>query len=328
MSQIETDVAVVGSGPAGMAAAIAAAENGARVVITEKGATIGGTGNMAMGPFAVESRLQKEKNVPLTKEQAFKIHMDYTHWRVDARLVKAYIDKSAETIDWLEELGIEFNEPATMFSGSQPTWHLIKTSTSSYAPQAAANMMKILTDRAKESGVQIFLRTPVKKILEETGRIVGVIAEDNSQEEIKASAKAVIIATGGYGAEIPPFPNLTGDGIHMAREVGADASEITVERGGGAGVGGPGPSLGRIYTVIFTFGQPNLVVNLLGERFVNEELMLSTVFWRNAVARQKMELPSLFSMKLRKNTMWKQALISCLGVFRFLSPKLAILMLS
>ena len=34
--------------------------------------------------------------------------MDYTHWRVDAQFVRAYIDKSATTIDWLEKLGVEF----------------------------------------------------------------------------------------------------------------------------------------------------------------------------------------------------------------------------
>ncbi len=43
--------------------------------------------------------------------------MDYTHWRVDAQLVRAYIDKAATTIDWLEKLGVEFSEPATYFQG-------------------------------------------------------------------------------------------------------------------------------------------------------------------------------------------------------------------
>ena len=44
---------------------------------------------MALGPFAVESRLQRQKQIAFTREQAFKYHMDFTHWQVDARLVKA-----------------------------------------------------------------------------------------------------------------------------------------------------------------------------------------------------------------------------------------------
>ena len=53
----------------------------------------GGVANIGMGPFAVESRLQKLKDVRLTKETAFRMFMDYTNWRVDARLVSEYINK-------------------------------------------------------------------------------------------------------------------------------------------------------------------------------------------------------------------------------------------
>ena len=41
----------------------------------------------------------------LSKEEAFKIHMDFTQWNVNARLVKNYIDRSAGTLDWLERSG-------------------------------------------------------------------------------------------------------------------------------------------------------------------------------------------------------------------------------
>ena len=102
MKQLEADVVIVSAGTAGLAAAISAAEGGARVIALEKASTTGGTGSMAMGPFAVESRLQKEKGVPLTRDEAFDIFMEYTHWRVDARLVRAYLDKSGDTISWLK----------------------------------------------------------------------------------------------------------------------------------------------------------------------------------------------------------------------------------
>ena len=94
MDKLEADVIVVAAGPAGLAAALSAAQKGARVLVFEKAATTGGAGNMAAGLLAVESRHQRRKNIGPTREEAFKIFMDHTHWRVDARLVKAYLDKS------------------------------------------------------------------------------------------------------------------------------------------------------------------------------------------------------------------------------------------
>ncbi len=299
MNQIEADVVVIAAGVSGLAAAITAAERGAKVLVFEKATTTGGTGNMGMGLLAVESRLQRLKQIGLTKEAAFKIFMDYTHWRVDARLVRDYIDKSADTIDWLEEMGVEFAEPAAYFPGGNFTWHLIKGSSGHPGPQASATMMKVMTERAQELGVKILLQTPAKKILKEGVRIVGVIAESKSGEMIQANAKAVIIATGGFG-DNPEWikkytgyewgsdmfsyriPGLSGNGIQMAWEVGAASEGMNIEII--YSIPGPGP-----WNVAGqpAFRQPNLMVNLLGERFINEELMINPTFTGNAIARQK-----------------------------------------
>jgi fumarate reductase flavoprotein subunit len=297
MNQLEADIVVVAAGASGLPAAITAARSGAKVIVFEKGSTTGGTGNMGMGPFGVESRLQRLKQVGLTKDEAFKIFMDYTHWRVDAQLVRAHIDKAATTIDWLEKLGVEFVEPATYFPGGNYTWHLVKPATGQPGPMASGTMMKILTDRAKELGVKILLQTPVKKILKQGDRITGVMAEDKSGEPIQAKAKAVIIGTGGFGdnpdmikkytgfewgKDLFSFriPGMVGDGIRMAWEVGAAPTEITME----IIYGMPGEWDPRLHE---TFRQPHLMVNLLGERFFNEEIMPNTTFTGNAIARQK-----------------------------------------
>jgi fumarate reductase flavoprotein subunit len=297
MNQVEADIVVVAAGASGLPAAIAAAQGGARVVVFEKGSTTGGSGNMGMGPFGVESRLQRLKQVKLTKDEAFKIFMDYTHWRVDAQLVRAYIDKAATTIDWLEKLGVEFVEPATYFPGGNFTWHLVKPATGQPGPMASGTMMKILTDRAKELGVKFYLQTPVKKILKQGDRITGIMAEDKSGEPVQAKAKAVIIATGGFGdnpemikkhmgfewgKDLFSFriPGMVGDGIRMAWEAGAAPTEMNMEMIYGM----PGEWDPRLHE---TFRQPHLMVNLLGERFMNEEIMPNTTFTGNAIARQK-----------------------------------------
>ena len=297
MSELVSDVIVVAAGPAGLSAALTAAQGGAKVIIFEKAATTGGAGNMAAGVFAVESRMQRIRNAGPTKEEAFRIFMDHTHWHVDARLVKTYIDKSPETIDWLEQQGVEFSEPAKMFSGSHPTWHLIKAGPDSYTPQAAAKMVKILTDRLKEAGGQIFLRTPVQKILKHGQEIEGVVAENESGKQITAKAKAVIIATGGFGDNTEMIkkyagfehgkdlfsfriPGVTGDGIQMAWEVGAARTDMSMELVYGMS-GELEPQTASV------FRQPHLLVNMLGERFMNEEVMKNPAYTGNAIAKQK-----------------------------------------
>ena len=298
ISNFESDIIVIAGGPAGLAAAISAAETGASVILFEKGATTGGAANMGMGPFAVESRLQKAKQLPLTKDQAFDTFMTYTHWRVDAKLVRAYVNKNADTIDWLEKMGVVFNDAASYFPGAHFTWHIVQPESGKPGPTAAATMTKIMTDHAKSLGVKILLQTPVKKIIKQKERITGVVAEDRSGNEITAEAKAVIVATGGFGdnpkmikkhteyefgKDIHNFriPGIEGDGIRMAWEVGAAKTHMDMEMiysipGGGTDFG-----------IMTMFHQPNFMCNLLGERFINEDLMGNTTFTGNAIAQQK-----------------------------------------
>jgi fumarate reductase flavoprotein subunit len=294
MNNLEADVVVIAAGAAGLAAAIASAEKGVKVIVFEKASTTGGTGSMGMGPFGVESRLQRLKQMGPSKDEAFKIFMDYTHWRVDAQLVRAYIDKAATTIDWLEKMGVEFLEPSAYFPGGWPTWHIVKPG----GEGCAGNLYKIMTERAKEMGIKIILQTPAKKLVKQGDRIAGVIAEDDrTGEPIQANAKAVVIATGGFGdnpemikkytgyewgRDLHSFriPGLAGDGIRMAWEVGAVPTEMSME----LIYIMPGeldPELAE------TFRQPHLLVNLLGERFMNEGIISNSSFTGNAISRQK-----------------------------------------
>ena len=297
MSELTGDVIIIAAGPAGLCAAVAAAQAGSRVLVFEKASTTGGAANMGMGPLGVESRLQRLKQHGPTRDEAFRAFMDYTHWRVDAQLVRAYIDKAATSIDWLEGLGVQFIEPAAYFPGGNFTWHIVNGGTGQPGPGVAGAMVRILTEKAKELGAKILLQTPVRQILKEKDGVVGVVAEDSSGESIEARAKAVIVCTGGFGnnpemikkytgyewgKDLASFriPGVDGDGVRMAWEVGAAPTEMTMEMIYMM----PGefdPALGEV------FRQPHLMVNLLGERFMNEEIMPNTTFTGNAISRQK-----------------------------------------
>jgi len=298
MNDMKADVIVIAGGPAGLASAISAAEGGASVLLFEKGATTGGAANMGMGPFAVESRIQKAKQVALTKDEAFRQHMDHTHWRVDAKLVRAYYNKSADTIDWLEKMGVVFADAASYFPGAHFTWHWVMPESGKPGPTGAATMTKIMTERAKKLGVKVLLQTTATKIIKQGDTIKGVMAEDRSGNEIQANSKVVIVATGGFGdnpkmikkyteyehgKDMHNFriPGMEGDGLRMAWAVGAAKTPMDMEMIYGI------PEGGLDFELMATFHQPNLMVNLLGERFINEDLMGNATYTGNAIAQQK-----------------------------------------
>ncbi|NLE10482.1 MAG: FAD-dependent oxidoreductase, partial [Actinobacteria bacterium] len=74
MSSIPTqvDVVVAGSGAAGLAAAVTLCEGGATVAVFEKQRSLGGTSNFFHGTFAVESRMQRERYIDYSRDEAFR----------------------------------------------------------------------------------------------------------------------------------------------------------------------------------------------------------------------------------------------------------------
>ena len=132
---------VIGSGATGMAAALTAAQGGARVIIFEKQRSLGGTSNFFEGTFAVESAMQRERYIPYSRDEAFKNIMAYSHWRANPRLVRAIVDESGDTIGWLQKNGVEFNDATINIPGAPLTYHTIKG-------QGAA-VVKALSTKAK-----------------------------------------------------------------------------------------------------------------------------------------------------------------------------------
>ncbi|NTW38664.1 MAG: FAD-dependent oxidoreductase [Cellulomonadaceae bacterium] len=297
---VEADVVIVGGGASGITAAVAAAEKDASVIVVEKGGTTGGAANMGMGFFAVESKYQKAQLVDFSQEDAFRLLMEYTHWRVDARLVRKYIAQSADTIDWVESMGVEFLGAFKYFAKSTQTWHVVKTAGSNApAERAASTLYRALTERAEELGAKILYRTTATKIIMEDGKAVGVewVGEDGTTT--RCECNAVIVATGGFGdnptmihdelgydwgKDLHSFriPGVKGEGLRMLWEAGAGATTPVME------LTYTTPGVTDVYkTLSETLRQPNLMVNLDGQRFINEEIVNNTVFTGNAVARQR-----------------------------------------
>ena len=307
MKKMEADVAVVAAGLSGLAAGIAAAEEGMKVVMLEKSKVTGGAASMGMGPLAIGTRHQAAVGYNLTPDEAFLKHMHWSHWMVDARLVYDYYRKSASTIEWLEGMGVEFvyrnttlYTPTRMRAFAEPerTCHAVKPADGGrLGPRVAARMTKAMTERANQLGIQILLETPGKKLLTEEGRVVGVQGTCPDGEELEVRAGAVIIATGGFGDNpemIKEFTGLTwgkdlfsfripgnvGDGIKMAWEAGAARSDIRMD------LMYQIPDNLNHFNLEGAFRQPVLWVNKLGERFMPEDCIANTCTTGNAIVRQ------------------------------------------
>ena len=322
MKKIDKDVILVAAGLSGLAASIAAAERGASVVVFEKSNTTGGAANMGMGPLGIGSSIQKQHMVSLTPGEAFRKHMYFTHYKVDARMVRDYYFKSGDTIDWLMEMGVEFagvqrafsaDEATRPYSDGEFTWHVVKPEGGGMpGPRSASAMTKKMTERAVELGVEFMFETPVYKIIMEDGKAAGVMAKNINGEETEARAKAVIIATGGFGEnpemikELTGYefgktifnfaiPGMRGDGLKMAWEAGAGKTKPSME------LMYQLPDNMNHFILDGAFRQPCLWVNRNGQRFMPEDQIGNTTFTGNAITSQPgMVAYSIFDSRLLK----------------------------
>jgi fumarate reductase flavoprotein subunit len=272
----EVDVAIAGSGATGLAAAVTLAEGGAKVAVFEKQRSLGGTTNFIHGTFAAESEMQRERYIDLTRDQAFKGIMEYSHWRADPRLVRAIVNESGPTIRWLQDRGAVFTEATINMPEAPRTYHVIKGK--------GEAIIKALVDQAKVKGVELLPGIPVTELLKEGGRISGMVV-DNGGEEVEVACKAALVATGGFannkewikkytgyelGTDVIPIGNTgkMGDGIRMAWEAGA------AEEGVGVlelfRVAAIGAEFSTWNDIEIAGAQPDLWVTASGERFCDE----------------------------------------------------------
>jgi fumarate reductase flavoprotein subunit len=296
---LEADLVVIGGGGAGLAAAVTAAGKGAGVIVLEKRGATGGNSALATGMFGAESPVQKRMGIEAGRDDLFKLAMDYAHWRLDGRIVRAFIDKSADTIRWFEEKGVIFD--VVHHIGDYDVWHVPRG--------RCRDATDALARDCKDLGVRVLLRTPARRILTgRGGKITGVVAETKG-EDFLIKTRSVFIGTGGYGGnkellkKYNPYyrENMRctgaqlqqGDGLLMAMEVGAATEGLGNLHWNGPEVHFPliaeihDPELGIQRKRFRSLSEPDtLWVNKHGERFTNEALSNNRFQAINPVLRQ------------------------------------------
>jgi fumarate reductase flavoprotein subunit len=286
---LESELVIIGGGGAGLAAAVTAAENGIRrIIVLEKRARPGGNTARATGLFACESPAQKRQRIKADRDELFKRAMDWAHWsKINPRILRAFINKSGDTIRWLEEKGLEFDVIAFFPNQNPRVEHVPKG--------RGAELIRVLVEQCQELGVQLLPRTAGKRILRSAdGAVSGVLAM--SKEEFIITTRSVIITAGGFGGSkrllkkyCPDYYDgmplrglpLTGDGLIMAAEAGAAVEDpVTLLK--------EGPRIDlNTWPVRGLEREPQAVwVNKNGERFADEATGAHPFESVNAILRQ------------------------------------------
>jgi len=280
--EIEADVAVVGYGGAGAAAAITAHDNGAKVVILEKMPAGGGNTRTSAGAIALPTSMEA-----VTYFQA--ICFDST----EKEIVQTFVESSLRTEDWFQKIGGETTtaqgSPAFYPRVSLPTFprvpgaeHIKTLHVSGTGTETSGEVLwKVLSTNVERRGIKVMPGTSAKELVaNKKGEIVGVAAEHSGEKLLVKAKRAVILTCGGFEyneamkeAFLPckPFhaegsPGNTGDGIMMAQKAGAALWHMPVVA---ALLGFKAPEYQASFSIRFC-NEGFIYVNRRGNRFCDE----------------------------------------------------------
>ena len=232
-ADLTADVVVIGAGASGSAAALAAQQAGAKVVLLEKTAFQSGAGSFAGGMFAADSSEQKRLKKTVSKEWLFHQYMDISGGFVNTRLVRRIIDEAGKTVDWLNANGCRLKLVSAGTGGAYN--HIGMPATLHGYQDGGAKALQGLLASFEKAGGEALFSTPAQELITENGRVVGVKAYSEDEEKaLEIRAKQVVIATGGFGGNrdmvkayagspctMGEVKQNTGDGITMAWKAGA-----------------------------------------------------------------------------------------------------------
>ncbi|MBM7636452.1 flavocytochrome c [Streptococcus saliviloxodontae] len=195
-------------------------------------------------------------------------------------LIKVLTEKAIGSVRWLEEIGVEFDHSQV----TMPVGALWRRGHKPVQPMGFA-FISVLEKFVRENGGTILTDSPVKKLIIEAGQIKGIIATGRNGQTITINAKAVVLASGGFGANTKMLqqyntywseiaddiatsntPAVTGDGILLGQSVGADL----VGMGFSQMMPVSDPITGALFSGLQVPPANFIMVNQEGKRFVDE----------------------------------------------------------
>lgn len=321
-TNLQTDIAIVGAGGAGLTAGAAALESGAKnITILEKAVSAGGNTAQAAGMFAVNSLAQKRMGIHISADEIFNEKMRYANWRIDPRLVRACVDKSGEMIEWLGKKGMKFeNIIEFVREGDGPkVFHSSSPGPSGFVGK---KIIETLAEECREKGVQVLCETSARKLLADDDKSIAGVLAVSKGKEIRIDTPTVILATGGFGGNrelmnryfpgnadtfTKNYPEMTGDAIVMAEELNAEIDDNILLL-----VTGP-HHYPESHCLTLLVRRPDvLLVNKNGARYCDETLFLNYhTEAGNILNRQPDKICyALLDSRIKKNMIQKREIIS------------------
>ena len=291
---IDTEVLVIGAGTAGVFAACAAVEEGAKTILIEKFDEAYGGAGIRDTLAAIGSREQIESGKNPDKFDVITEMYRQSNGYGDQRLYKLWADHSGEAIDWYTDrmkeagLSVRFEEDDHSKAVRYPIYdvgHSLQMSDTQGAHGVSANILK---EYGKAKGLEVHYETTLVKLIKEEGKVTGIYASTKDGMVRYNASKGVIVCTGGYSLNMDmlkalqpetvkmininySYPGSLGDGIKACLWAGAAMDEthagMLFDRGGIR----PDQVGCQPEGVLFWMGsQPFLKVDLEGNRFTNE----------------------------------------------------------
>lgn len=286
---MEADLVILGGGAAGMTACMRAEELGLDVIIVEKMPFMGGAISISGGNQVVMGS-ELQKNAGVADDSVQSMFDDFMKNGADLNvpeLLTLYAENVGAASDWLQEQGVTFDTESGLHQLAEYTYDRELAYTGSGAGAAEAMRQAIAATDAT-----VLLETRATELLtDDSGAVVGVKASSDSTD-YTISAKAVLMATGGYGNNkellneemqqalyYGPVSS-TGDGVIMATAEGIDAATRLMEYGkrypNGIEVS-EGIAKSTIGGNITAWTMSAILVNKEGKRVVNEKASNRTI---------------------------------------------------
>lgn len=288
----QTDIVVIGSGLAGLAAAIEAREAGASVIVLEKMAVTGGNTRISDGGLAapgnfLQKRMGIEDSPELFREDMLKAGMGLNH----PELVAIVAEKAAAVIDWTREvLGVQYLQRLDRFGGHSAARSLTTRS------HSGVDIIKAQEKKLRGLGVEIRTRCLLTALLTDSrGAVRGVAfrpgyrfpEESDIPGKTLRAARAVVLATGGFGSDVEfrklQNPSLnesigstnhrgaTSEGLAAALTIGAAPIHLSwIQTGPWACADEAGYGKGSRFASYSVYPSGILVDPATGRRIVNE----------------------------------------------------------
>lgn len=195
-------------------------------------------------------------------------------------LVKILTDRALESVQWLEKIGVEYNKEI-VFAPVGALWRRGHKPVKKYGTAFILALSKYI----EQMKGTIITDSPAKEFLIEDGEIKGVIARGVNGQKITVHAKAVVLASGGFGANTQMLKQYNTYWSHIADDIKTTNSYamtgdgIVLGQSVGAGLTGMGftqmmpvadPNTGELFSGLQVPPENFVIVNKQGKRFINE----------------------------------------------------------